>query len=135
MDLIDPRGADSRIIHLMLGNLGQLFDDFNAPISTPKFASRLRVRDYDSDQHEVFDTVLGEWVPLTEELYNRIPKTYTFAPRPENIEMEMDCFVRGCGLLKHSFVWSVNSIPKEDFEKVASNANIAWCGRYTKDLV
>lgn len=131
IELLNPRRADARVIHGMLGTLGQLFDDINAPIATPKSVKRLRVRDCESGHYEVFDTEVGEWVHLTEELYNRIPRTFTFAPRPENAGMELDYFVRGCGLVKHSFVWSVNPIPRDVFEKVASNMNITWCGRYT----
>lgn len=45
--------------------------------------------------------------------------------------MEIDYFIRGCGLLKHQFIWSTDAVSKENFAKIASNTNVAFCGRYT----
>lgn len=129
LELLCERGAEARVIHSYCGQLGQLFDDFEAPISTPRGADCLRI--LVDGQYWVFDVIEDKWIPLTEQLLDSIPKTYTFAPRPSMVEMEMDYFVRGSGLLKHSFVWSVDAIPKELFAKVASMNNKKFHGRYT----
>lgn len=119
------------MIHSFLGDLGQLFVNLNEPIAIPKGTNKIRVWDNDNQENQVYDTEADEWVTLSQSLYNSIPYTYTFAPQPQNVDMEIDFFARGCGLLKHSFIWSTDSIPKNNFAKIASNVNIAWRGRYT----
>lgn len=131
MKLLSPKGAQERVIHIMIGTLGQLFDDITAPIAIPKSARKLRVYDCEKEEHQIFDTHANQWIKLSKELYDSIPNTFTFAPRPTNLDMELDYFVRGCGLLKHSFIWSLDSIPKSVFEKIASKSNTDCRGRYT----
>lgn len=130
--LLDGRkkGAEERAIHLMTGTLGQLFVDLNAPICKLRGANDWYIEDTDG-QRAVFDTVTGKWVPLTKQLINIIPDTYTFAPRPENVSMELDYFVRGSGLINHSFVWSNPSIPKDLYAVVVTHTNFNFHGRYT----
>lgn len=129
ISLLKEDGAEDRLIFLYAGQVGQLFANFGGQISTPHGTNEVFVER--NGQRIVFDNVLDTWVPLTEKLLETIPNTYTFAPKPESREMEMDYFARGCGLIKHSFVWSMDQIPKDLFAKVASNTNIAFRGRYT----
>lgn len=131
LDLLNPHCAEKRVIHKIFGNLGELFMDLNAPIAIPKGSNKLRLIDLKTGQYQVFDTQDNKWLTLNQELLDSIPKTYTYAPRPQNVDMELDYFVRGCGLVKHHFIWSVDALPKDDFAKITSNTNIAWRGRYT----
>lgn len=129
IELLKKNGSEARLIYMYSGRLGQLFTNFGAQISTPIGTNLVYVEN--NGQRMVFDNMVNAWVPLTEALLESIPNTYTFAPRPESTEMEMDYYARGCGLLKHSFVWSMVQIPKELFAKVATNENIKFRGRYT----
>lgn len=131
LKLLSPQGAEDRCIYELTGNLGQLFKNFNDPISSPFFTEKLRILDVDTQKHVVFDTISQSWVELTNELLDSIPKTYTFASRPESVRMELDYFLRGCGLIKHSFIWSVDNIPKASFAKLRSQSNLDFHGRYT----
>lgn len=131
LEILSPNGAQKRMLHTVLGYLGQLFQNFDDPVTAPKGSRKLFVFDETKQRYEVFDNVLGEWIPLDLELYNNIPETYTFAPKPETIEMELDYFVRGAGLLKHNFVWAVDAIPPDIYRKVRSGTNQAYRGRYT----
>lgn len=131
MELLHPKGGVKRTMHTMLGTLGQLFINFDAPIARTLGSDRIRARDEGSCQAEVFDNAIGEWIPMTPELFEAIPRTYTFAPQPDSVLMELDYFVRGAGLLKHAFVWATNSIPAETYCMVRCDTNKKFRGRYT----
>lgn len=126
-----PSERRRRLRHTMHGNLGELFRNFDDPISKPRGSNSLVIHDMETDIREIYDNVNEEWIPLTNDLRERIPPTFTFAPRPINVFMELDYFVRGAGLLNHSYIWSVDSIPRENFGKFQSNTNAAFRGRYT----
>lgn len=130
-EMTSPQGGEERTVHTMLGRLGQLFRHFDRPISTPRGANQFRVFDNTNGRFEVFDKVLNNWVALDDEMLEHIPHTYTFAPKPVNKHMELDYFVRGVGLLKHSFIWSTKSIPKDHFALLKSIKNRDFNGRYT----
>lgn len=101
-DLLNARGAEKRAIHANSGTLGQLFDDLNAPISKVRGANDWYIED-SNGQRVVFDKLTDEWVPLTKSFLKITPDTYSFVPRPENVQMELDYFVRGGGFINHSF--------------------------------
>lgn len=103
LDLLSPNGQNQRLFHAVNGTLGQLLTNIEGPISRPKDADFWFVKNAEG-QREVYDTSISQWVLLTDELLESIPKTYSFVPRPENAEIGLDYFVRGSGLLKHSFV-------------------------------
>lgn len=79
----------------------------------------------------VYDNVVNSWV--YKRLYE-IPRTYTFAPYPEDVYMELDYFVRSAGLVNHRFVWSSNQhgIPFDLYMGIRSNINKEMRGRYTQ---
>lgn len=125
-----PSESRRRRMHVRHGYLGQLFTDFNNPIAKTK-GPGFSICDYDSENSEIYDNVIEEWVPLTTDLYRSIPQTYTFAPQPDHVQMEMEYFIRSAGLLNHSFIWSTISIPRENYLKIRSFTNAAFRGRYT----
>lgn len=131
MDLLDPEKGVNREFHTEIGVLGQLFLNFDAPIAKTKGYDRIWGFSEGSRQPEVYDNTIGEWIPMTVELFHSISPTYTFAPKPHSILMELDYFLRGAGLVKHSFVWATESIPKDTFAKVRSVTNQQFRGRYT----
>lgn len=129
--LLNEDACEERVLYTFLAPFGMLFDDFygimTAPVQSKNFCSP---NDF---KRNIYDKVSGKWVDFTQELYEIIPKTFTFAPRPVNIEMEMDYFVRSFGLPKHHFVWSnkLDGIPKEIFAGIRSVKNGMFRGRYT----
>lgn len=128
--LLDIKGAEERAIHLNNGVLGQLFVNLDAPVSKVKGANQWYIEDTDG-QPAVYDTWTDKLVPLTKQIINIIPETYTYAPRPQNVDMELDYFVRGSGLINHTFIWSSPSIPKDIFATFATHTNFSFLGRYT----
>ncbi|XP_055307484.1 uncharacterized protein LOC129571693 [Sitodiplosis mosellana] len=124
-------GAEARAMHELTGTLGQLFDGLDNPIASPIGTNDIFVWDQHKDAYLVYDNFTEDWVKLTNSLYESIPPTYTMVPRPQNVQMEMDYFVRGVGLLKHAYVWSIDGIPKDVFPKIASTSNAFYRGRYT----
>lgn len=128
--LLSGLSSEDRALYSNFGTLGQLFNNFDGPVATPKNANNWVFFGSDG-KPSVYDTWEKKWVPLTNQLFNIIPNTYTFAPRPENVAMELDYFVRGSGLINHSFVWSHPSISKNEYGLVATHTNITNHGRFT----
>lgn len=131
LKLLDPKTSNARVFHSLFGHVGQLFQNFDEAIAIPKGNTRMKIIDPNRNQNEVFDNNANQWVPLTDDLFRSIPKTFTFAPKPVNVDMELDYYVRGAGLIKHSFIWATDAILKEHFSKIASNKNKEFIGRYT----
>lgn len=133
IDLLKVDGQIERAQYGLLGlPIGFLFNNFNEPISTP--------RDNDwicawmpRTNRRIYDTWLNEWVPYTEELFNSIPKTCTFAPRPTDHEIEVEYFVRSAGLPKHVWIWSdgVQTMSRAIYLFIRGNINAEYRGRYT----
>lgn len=129
LNLLIPRGGYLRKQYHSYGQLGDLFNNFHEPISAPIGADRINVK-FDA-KPMVYDSVAREWIPFTNRLFDDIPPTFTFAPRPIGLVMELDYFVRSAGLVKHSFVWSIDSIPRDLFGRICCQTNIDFRGRYT----
>lgn len=131
LDLIDVNGAEHRILYDYLATLGSLFIGFNEAIGVPKGNTLLCTWNKMAPERSIFDTVEDKWVPFTERLYDSIPETYTFAQRPVDQQLEMDYFVRSCGLPNHRFIWSTDSISMKHYGWVISETNKLFRGRYT----
>lgn len=129
LKLLGPREPEERVVHTLLGTLGQLFQDFDAPIATPKCTNKIIVEDAYSGRMEIYDNFENRWTSL--KVLESIPSTFTFAPKPTNLLMELDYFLRGAGLVKHSFVWASESIPVDVFYDIRSDRNNFFRGRYT----
>lgn len=129
LELLGPREKEARVFHVMLGTLGQLFQDLNAPITSPKLTNKIVVEDEHSGKKEIFDNFENRWVSM--KVLEGIPSTFTFVPKPSNVLMELDYFLRGAGLVKHSYVWATNSIPVDVFYDIRSDRNNFFRGRYT----
>lgn len=80
--LLMPSEGRRRLRHTMHGNLGELFRNFDDSISKPRGSNSLVVHDMETDVPEIYDKVNKEWIPLTNDLRERIPPTFSFAPRP-----------------------------------------------------
>lgn len=133
LELLSPHGdgAEACVLHTYFGILGQLFKDLNEPITAPKGANNIAVHCHETGKSRVFDTIECRWITLNKLLIESIPPTFTFAPKPTSVDMELDYFLRAAGLIKHSFVWSTDSIPVETFYNVRSDRNNFFRGRYT----
>lgn len=129
--LLDKNGAEERLLYALLAPLGMLFSGFYAEIGKPIQSEYFCAPD--GLERKIFDKGYGEWFWFTDELYESLPKTFTFAPRPIDVNMEMDYFARSFGLSKHHFIWSdnVESIPREHFAALLSKKNDMFHGRYT----
>lgn len=115
LTLLGPENGRERNYYTLFGRLGQLFRNFDDTIATPRGANNLFAVDEEAGQdgeHQVFDNVLNDWIPLTDELIRNIPETFTFAPKPFHREMELDYFVRSTGLLKHALKHRLQSKPR-----------------------
>lgn len=84
----------------------------------------------DHRERQIFDTVEKKWIPFTEELLLSIPHTFTYAPRPINNAMQVDYYIRACGLPKHVFIWAVDRIPRNHYGLIRSCGQ-QFIGRYT----
>lgn len=86
-------------------------------------------------QRKIFDTVLGQFVPYTKQLWLSIPKTTTFTKRPRNAEEEVEYFVRSVGLPNHKFFWSddvqLTGLDFNDYAAINGERNKKYRGRYT----
>lgn len=131
MDLLNPKNESTRVFHAGIGLFGQLFLNFDDPIVKTKGHDRIWGFTVGSHQPQVFDNTISDWIPMTVELFQSIPPTFTFAPKPDSVMMELDYFLRGAGLVKHSFVWATESIPVDTYAKVRSVTNQQFRGRYT----
>ena len=118
-----------RALHVINGTLGELFKDFDEPITAPKGTNTIFIEDPRNGKLEVFDNFENRWVSAT--ILESISPTFTFAPKPTNVYMELDYFLRGAGLPKHSYIWSTDSIPVDVFYSIRSDQNNFFRGRYT----
>lgn len=130
-DLVKKDGADERVLYSLLAPLGMLFPYFLDPIGVPSQSENFCLPN--GPKRKIFDQEVGEWIWFNAELYESIPNTYSFAPRPIDVHMEMDYFVRSFGLPKHHFIWSDGSkgILREHFGLVRSIQNGKFHGHYT----
>lgn len=128
--IIDASTAQERLTYMLFAHLGQLMPAAADPNSLGAVISEFVPRDigFDNSIINVFDNHTRAWVEID---YNDIPRTYSFVPRPMNPYYEVDYFVRACGLIKHEYVWSTPSIPKETFAQVFHPRNMQNVGRYT----
>lgn len=132
-DLIKTDGQLERAQYALLGlPLGYLFNRFDENISNPK--GQQVVCSWKPGR-QIYDTEKGDFVPYTETLIDNIPKTFTFAQRPENAEQEVEYYVRSVSLPKHSFYWSNSmneaGIPFGEYAAIKGFTNKAYRGRYT----
>lgn len=129
--LINKDAAEDRVIYSLLAPIGMLFSGFLQPIGVPfqneNFCFPNAVK------RKIYDNAYGEWTWFNRDLYDSIPPTFTFAPRPIDVEMELDYFVRSFGLPKHKFIWSdgIKAIPIDQFASIFSTKNDIFRGRYT----
>lgn len=131
-DLIDLDGAPCREAYTVFaGHLGTLFRNFDDAISIPIGNITIGKWYPDEPTRMIFDCFNDEWLPYTQELFQSIPPTFTFAEKPINIHMELDYFLRSVCAPKHHFVWSVDAIPQQNYALVASQLNQAYRCRYT----
>lgn len=112
--------------------LGFLFENFDGPISTPKGNAFLCAWRPD---RKIFDTVLNRFVAFTSHLFEEMPATFTFCPKPANAEQEVEYYVRSAGLPKHAFIWSDNiaktGLTWRQYCSIRGETNIHFRGRYT----
>lgn len=115
-------------MYKFLAELGSMFTNFDGPIVVPignEILSAWR------PNRMIFDNLEKRWIPYTKEFLESLPRTCTFVPKSTTTEMEMDYFVRACGLPKHVFIWSTNGIDRENFAWIKSGRNMEYRGRYT----
>lgn len=82
---------------------------------------------------EVFDNDLDRWIAYTPE---QIIKTYSMVPKPPNVAIELDYFLRSAPLVKHRYIWADEAfgrtgMPREIVAKLFNNQNLVSIGRYT----
>lgn len=130
-EVLNPNGGKLRKYYIFFGELGRLFTNFHDPIAIPKGADNIHVIDKSDKYAVIYDNFIDDWIPLTDEMIENTAKTYTYAPKPITLEMELDYFVRSAGLIKHAFIWSGNMIPRDNFAKIRNQYNANFRGRYT----
>lgn len=132
--MVNARTADERLTYMIFGRLGQLIPSLTGPNATGAIINDFVTHNVGQDVLnadpivDVFDTEQKRWVRV---LFNDIPWTYSFVPKPHNTVFELDYWVRSCGLVKHQFIWSVPSIPAATFARVSAPQNREMLGRYT----
>lgn len=132
-DLLKVDGQIERAQYGLLNlPIGFLFRNFIGPVSTPRGNDLLCLWKPNSNR-EIYDTVLNKSVPYTKELLESIPKTYTFAPRPTDHDIEVEYFARSAGLPKHAWIWSdgVRAMTQATYGLIRSNENAEFHGQYT----
>lgn len=83
--------------------------------------------DKETGKEVMFDNILGRWVPYEPEW---VPWTYSMATAPKNVSVELDYFVRSTALVNHKFIWAMDQIPINVFEKLKSRTNHDFIGRF-----
>lgn len=133
--LLHSKGDMVRLHYSIFGKLGDLFRNFDGPIAIPKGTNKIVAKDEDSGESQVYDRFINQWVPFTDSLLESIPPTFSYVPKPTNLDLEVDYFVRSAGLIKHAFVWSDShekeGIPWEQFCQIRGSRNIKYRGRFT----
>lgn len=81
-----------------------------------------------NEEYCAYNTKINNW-----ELKKKmdIVRTYSFLPVPQNKAMELDYFVRTCGLINHEIIWSKQQIPRSVFAQINSNTNIEAIAKFT----
>lgn len=97
------------------------------PFSKQKFL--IRFLDEQSEREIVFDRLLRRWILYDETL---IPWTYSMAPSPSTVAMELDYFIRSACLVKHKYVWCTNDGPisRDLFGRLNSQLNNQMIERF-----
>lgn len=127
MRLIDPNNESERLRYLLYGEVDALFGICGKPRRPPSFIT-YKAESEEDTQLCVFDNVTKKWA--NKYLYE-IPKTYTFTPFPPDAFVALDYYIKSVALVKHTFIWSKDSIPFNDYANVRSETNKAYRGRFT----
>lgn len=129
-DLLWRNAGLKRTYQSCFGQIGELFKNFDGIASRPR--CNIRILAEKQTNGMVFDNLEKEWVRLTDELIDETPPSFTYSPKPFNLDMELDYFLRSAGLIKHMYVWSVDGgIPREMYAAINSSKNKVSLGRYT----
>lgn len=110
------------------GKLGDLIFDPESPVSVQLYP---QIVGKDGDGYKMFDNKVMEWVKYDKSI---VPWTYSDAPKPTNVLLELDYFLRSAPLVKHKYIWvdhSDEGINRNIFEMVNSNTNHEFFGRFS----
>lgn len=121
-------GRIERLDFLSEGRLGQLID---VSFETAKFINDPLQYISDGPDDMLLNVYNKEKKEYQQLFSYQVPRTYSFLPRPKNIAMELDYFVRASCLVKHEIIWYTKTITKANFAKLASTTNQSQKYKYT----
>lgn len=116
--------------HYKHGRLGDLLYDAQLPFSVKRFPE-IRAQMPESVDFVMFDNTFDEWVPFDPK---NVPMTYTYAPRPQNVMMELDYLLRTVALVNHKYIWVDDAdygISRAVYSLIGSRTNRNFLGRFT----
>lgn len=121
----DHFGLAERKKFLKHGRLGDLLYDRNAFESVRRWEL--------ADISQVYDNLSEKWLDY---MPGEIIRTYSLAPPPGNLKIELDYFIRSWPLVNHRYIWADASfgrfgMPRDIACMLFSNENNRNVGRYT----
>lgn len=115
--------------HVRRGKLGDLIFDPESPVSVQLYP---QIVGKDADGYKMFDRNVMEWVEYDRTI---VPWTYSYAPKPTNVMLELDYFLRSAPLVNHKYIWvdrpDERGIDRNIFAMVNSITNYEFFGRFS----